>query len=183
MLRIIILITIFAANLAQGEGVELNELSWIDKKYFEKQRSVIDDLGRENFGQRLRHSADDLQLLQRILDNQKVTIFETDTHKAFGVVLGDVYVTEHGWEWREYKDKEGRTRGVCIPKTEHCVFPLSMMSRRLRVTTELEMRKIYQRGLDLLAEQMPKTPYAADEPPKPIDENVLPKRTRLIPLR
>lgn len=185
MLRKLLLTTFFAAatQAAHADKVELSELSWIDQKYFEKQRQVVDDLGRENFGQRLRGGPDDIELMQRILDGENVTIFDTDTHKAFGVVLGDVYAAEHGWQWREYKDKLGRTRGVCIPKTEHCVFPLSMMSRRLRVTTELEMAEIYQRGLDFLAEQMPKTPYSADDEPKAKDEPQIPRRAIVVPYR
>lgn len=186
MLRTVLLLTTclaMTANLAHADKVELNELSWIDKKYFDKQRQVIDDLGRENFGQRLRGGPDDIKLMQRILDAEKITIFESDIHKAFGVVLGDVYVTEHGWQWREYKDKLGRTRGVCIPKTEHCVFPLSMMSRRLRVTTELDMAEIYQRGLDFLAEQMPKTPYSTEQATPKQDEPQIPRRAIVVPYR
>ncbi len=147
--------------------VTLNEISWIDNKYFDKKRAVIDDLGRENFGARLRTNTQDIQLMQRILDGQHVTIFETETHRAFGVVLGDIYVAEHGWQWFEYKDKQGRSSAVCIPKTTHCLFPLSMMTRRLRVSTEHDMARIYKKGLDLMADVTPKLPYSAQENIKP----------------
>lgn len=151
-----------------NSDVTLNDLSWIDSKYFDKKRAVVDDLGRENYGTRLRGNTQDIHLMQRILDGQHLTIFETQTHKAFGVVLGDIYVAEQGWQWFEYKDKQGRSSAVCIPKTTHCVFPLSMMTRRLRVSTEHDMARIYQKGLDLMADVTPVLPYSADDDSKKI---------------
>ena len=62
---------------AQGEpnsDVTLTEMSWIDAKYFDKKRAVVDALGRENFGTRLRGSTQDIDLIQRILEGQHVTI-------------------------------------------------------------------------------------------------------------
>lgn len=158
-----------------NSDVTLNDLSWIDSKYFDKKRAVVDDLGRENYGTRLRGNTQDIHLMQRILDGQHLTIFETQTHKAFGVVLGDIYVAEQGWQWFEYKDKQGRSSAVCIPKTTHCVFPLSMMTRRLRVSTEHDMARIYQKGLDLMADVTPVLPYSADDDSKKI---TAPKRDR-----
>lgn len=157
------------ADDTSSHNVTLSEISWIDAKYFEKKRTIIDDLGRENYGTRLRGNIQDIQLMQRLLDGQKTTIFETDIHRAFGVVLGDIYVAEKGWQWFEYKDKQGRSRAVCLPKTQHCVFPLSMMTRRLRVSTQHDMARIYQKGLDLMAQVSPQLPYSAEkEAPKPV---------------
>ncbi|WP_053980094.1 DUF3806 domain-containing protein [Marinagarivorans algicola] len=155
------------ATSEPNNDVTLNDISWIDNKYFDKKRAVIDDLGRENFGTRLRTSIQDIQLMQRILDGQHVTIFDTETHKALGVVLGDIYVAEQGWQWFEYKDKQGRSSAVCIPKTTHCLFPLSMMTRRLRVSTEHDMARIYKKGLDLMDDVAPKLPYSTQEKIKP----------------
>lgn len=157
------------ATTEPNNDVTLSEISWIDAKYFEKKRTIIDNLGRENYGTRLRGNIKDIQLMQRLLDGQKTTIFETDIHRAFGVVLGDIYVAEKGWQWFEYKDKQGRSRAVCLPKTTHCVFPLSMMTRRLRVSTQHDVARIYQKGLDLMAQVTPQLPYSAEkEAPKPI---------------
>ncbi|HEY7771611.1 MAG TPA: DUF3806 domain-containing protein [Marinagarivorans sp.] len=163
------------------KDVSLSELSWIDQKYFEKQRQQVDDMGRENFGTRLRQNTSDLKLLQRILDGQHLTIFETEKHKAFGIALGDIYVAEHGWEWKEYKDKQGRSHGVCVPKTQECVFPLSMFTRRLRVTTELDIQRIYQKGLDLMANVTPKLPYSAAEEPEQTPTERRDKRSIVVP--
>ena len=164
-----------------NNDVTLSELSWIDKKYFEKQRQVVDNLGRENFGTRLRHNKMDIALLQRILDGQHVTIYEVDKHRAIGIAFGDIYVAEKGWQWREYKDKQGRSHGVCLPKTEHCVFPISMFTRRLRVTTEHDVERVYQKGLDLMSGVGPKLPYSVPEEPEKPQKDYDKKRTIIVP--
>ena len=154
----------FMAQANDDTAIKLSELSWIDKKYFEKQRAYVDELGRSQFGTRLRGTTADLELLQRIIDNELIGVTDTSEHKALGIVLGDIYVADKGWQWQEYQDKEGKSRGVCVPKTEQCVFPLSMMTRRLRVTTKINMEQLYQRGFDLMAETLPKLPYSAPQP-------------------
>ena len=164
-----------------NDDVTLSELSWIDQKYFEKQRQQVDDMGRENFGTRLRQNSSDIQLLQRILDGQHLTIFETEKHKAIGIAFGDIYVAEQGWEWQEYKDKQGRSHGVCVPKTQECIFPLSMFTRRLRVTTELDIQRIYQKGLDLMADVTPKLPYSAAKEPEQAPTERRDKRSIVVP--
>lgn len=158
-----------AATPEPDSSITLSELSWIDKKYFDKQRASIDELGRANFGTRVRGNEQDIALMQRIIDAELVGLFDTDTHRALGVVLGDIYVATQGWEWREYKDAQGRSHGVCLPKTQECVFPLSMFTRRLRVTTKLDVARIYQRGLDLMADAQPQLPYTAPKPKAPIE--------------
>lgn len=175
---------LFALNTAgahASDDITLSELSWIEQKYFDKKRQLVDDIGRESFGTRLRQNKMDIGLLQRILDNQKVTIYEIEKHRAIGVVLGDIYVAEEGWEWREYKDEQGRSNGVCLPKTKHCVFPVSMFTRRLRVTTELNIEKIYQKGLDLMADVGPKLPYSVPIEPENPKKDYDKKRTIIIP--
>ncbi len=154
------------ASLAQADNnsdVTLSDLNWIDQKYFDKQRSLIDELGRETFGQRVRGNSTDLELLQRIINQGKIGIYDTHEHKALGIVLGDVYVAEQGWKWQEYQDKEGKSRGVCLPDTIHCVFPISMMTRRLRITHKIDVERIYQRGLTLMEDVIPQNPYDTTE--------------------
>lgn len=163
----------------QDKSVALSDLNWIDQKYFDKQRALIDDLGRETFGQRVRKNITDVELLQRIINTGKIGIYDTDEHKALGIVLGDVYVAEQGWQWREYRDKQGKSRGVCIPDTTHCVFPISMMTRRLRLTHKIEVKRIYERGLTLMADVIPQNPYDTTEK-TPTKENTFDTRGKKI---
>jgi hypothetical protein len=180
---LILLCPLTQAQSIKTKTVTLSEISWIDSQYFEKQRQLIDELGRELFGTRLRGNKSDIQLLQRILDGNHITIFEAEKHKAFGIVLGDIYVKERGWIWQEYRDDEGRSRGVCLPKTQQCVFPLSMFTRRLGVSTEFDVNRIYQRGLDLMASEEPDLPYSVPkEIPKETKELRGP-RTIVVPFQ
>ena len=170
--------TIFADTATKD--VKVSDLSWIDKKYFDKQRVYVDDLGRERFGTRLRQNKTDLHLLQRIIDQQIVGAYDHQEQKALGIALGDIYVAQNNWQWQEYKDAEGKSYGVCVPDTSHCVFPMSMMTRRLRVTHKVNVERLYERGLSLLAPALPKTPYSAEESSK--DDTPTEKRIRTIPL-
>lgn len=161
--------------------VTLNELTWIDQKYFEKQRALIDNLGREQYGTPVRGRKIDLELLQRIIDGQHIGLYDTQEQQALGIVLGDVYIKEHNWLWREYKDKQGRSRAVCLPDTTHCLFPLSMITRRMKVTTSINIERIYHRGLSLMADVMPALPYSVPpQKPKP-QENFDKKGKKIIP--
>ncbi|MDZ7924802.1 MAG: DUF3806 domain-containing protein [Marinagarivorans sp.] len=183
-ITLVLLLSLLAttAHAADNTEVKLSEINWIDKKYFDKQRAQIDELGRSQFGTRLRGSTADLELLQRIIDNELINTTDVNDHKALGVVLGDIYVVDKGWEWKEYQDKEGKSRGVCAPKTEQCVFPISMMTRRLKVTTKINIERIYQRGLDFMAESLPKLPYSAPVPQEKTPET-RDRNTIVVPFR
>lgn len=161
--------------------IKLSELSWIDRKYFDKQRQVIDDIGRGNYGTRIRGGKTDLELLQRIIDGEHIAQNERSKQLAMGIVLGDIYVAERGLQWREYEDEAGRSRGVCLPDTEQCLFPLSMITRRMRVTEDINIQRIYDRGLELIESIMPKLPYSYSEEPVPEKREDRVKYRRAIP--
>ncbi len=180
--RLLGLCFLVLACISRADDINLSPLSTIDNNYFIKQRQTLDSLGREHFGTRLRGNRSDLELLQRLLDKGHISRFDKDLHNAFGIALGDIYVAEKGWHWQEYRDKAGRSRAVCIPQTQHCVFPLSMLNRRLRVTTDLKMVDIYQRGLDFLSQVEPKVPYSQPKPlPDVLKGEKLPPGSRVIP--
>lgn len=163
ILLIIFTSLICGISFAQSskDGPVLEELRWVDNGYLERQRAVIDEIGRSEFGTRVRKDIGDLRLLQRIIDEGLINQTQRQQLQAMGVVLGDVYVNELGLEWRVYKDAEGKSRAVCIPKTTHCLFPITMISKRASLGVKPNIRELYDKGISLIADHLPKLPYSA----------------------
>lgn len=139
----------------------IEDLRWVDSGYLERQRAVVDEIGRAEFGLRVRKDISDLRLLQRILDEDLVNQTQTVKLQAMGVVLGDVYVEELGLEWKVYRDSDGKSRAVCLPRTTHCLFPITMISKRASLGAKPNIQNLYERGKTLLSDHLPKLPYSA----------------------
>lgn len=149
------------AQASQANAPEIEQLRWVDNGYLDRQRNLIDEMGRAEFGVRLRKNIDDLRLLQRIMDEGLINQTQKVQQQAMGVVLGDIYVNELGLEWRVYRDDEGKSRAVCLPKTTHCLFPITMISKRASLGAKPDIRALYQRGVSLIEDHLPKLPYSA----------------------
>jgi hypothetical protein len=141
----------------------IDELRWVDNGFLERQRTVIDEIGRSNFGTRVRKDTSDLRLLQRILDEDLVNQTQIVELQAMGVVLGDVYVKELGLEWKVYLDQDGKSRAVCLPKTTHCLFPVTMISKRATLGVKPNIQELYKKGVSIMSPYLPKVPYSSDK--------------------
>lgn len=140
---------------------DIEDLAWVDNGYLERQRQLIDEISRSEFGRPVRRDLSDLTVLERIIENELVNRTETQTLQAMGVVLGDIYVAELNMQWRVYNDRQGKSRAVCLPDTTHCLFPITMISRRAEAGSRLDVRRIYERGVELMRPYIPKLPYSA----------------------
>ncbi|UTF60455.1 DUF3806 domain-containing protein [Gilvimarinus sp. DA14] len=140
--------------------VTISDLSWTDESFLSQQRARIDRLARENLGSQIRGDKSDLSTLQRIIDRELVKKDDTITQQALGVVLGDVMLKdEQELTWKVYEDKVGRSRALCAMSVEECLFPVTMLSRRMRVGLKPDVKKVYVEALELIAESLPKLPY------------------------
>jgi hypothetical protein len=164
ILTILLICIISGASWAQSSAPApvIEELRWVDNGYLERQRALIDEIGRSEFGTRVRKDISDLRLLQRIMDADLVNQTQLVEQQAMGVVLGDVYVNELGLEWRVYQDQEGKSRAVCIPNSSHCLFPITMISKRASLGVKPDIRGLYDRGISLIKEHLPKLPYSTN---------------------
>lgn len=162
-LIILLMSIICGASWAQSTSSPpvIEELRWVDTGHLERQRGLIDEIGRSEFGARVRQDISDLRLLQRIMDEGLINQTQTQALQAMGVVLGDIYVAELGLQWRVYCDEEGKSRAVCVPDTSHCLFPVTMISKRASLGVKPNIRELYERGVSLIKEHLPKLPYSA----------------------
>ena len=53
----------------------------------------------------------------------------------------------------------GRSRALRYQQTDHYLFPMTMISRRLEVDNRATVAAIYQRAVDIIKPQLPKLPF------------------------
>ncbi|BFM20169.1 DUF3806 domain-containing protein [Gilvimarinus japonicus] len=135
-------------------------LSWTDSSYLAKQRARVDRLTRENTGTPIRGDKSDLNTLQRVVDRELVANDDKLTLQALGVVLADVMLSdEPALAWKIYEDRRGRSRALCINDTKDCLFPVTMLSRRMKVGLKPDVKKVYVEAMELVGAQLPELPY------------------------
>jgi hypothetical protein len=154
-----------SAAWAQGK-VEVRDLNLLERQHNARQIQLIDDIGREKLGQPIRHNKDDLELLQRIIHLGLVDQNDTNAQQAMGVVLGDVLVRELGLEWKSYTDHLGESRATCAPNTQECLFPVTMLSRRMAVGLLPNVSKLFEDTSAMIAPYLPQNPYAQPIAPR-----------------
>lgn len=155
-----------AAGTASAD-VEITELDWNTLRQHDRQREWIIELAREELAERIRQDQSDLKTLQRLIDRKLIPQSDAMRLQALGVILGDVFNAQLGLEWRSYKDDKGKSRASCLPGTEHCLFPITMLSRRIEVGLRPDVSKIYLEAAELMDPYLPKSPYDAKSKRKP----------------
>lgn len=153
----------FAWAQSGREGEEewplITELTWMDRNHLTQQRQFVDDLAGSELGRPVRGNKSDLELLQRIVNEGLIGRTETQDLQALGAVLGDVYVNEYELEWRAYEDEKGRSRAVCVPNSGNCLFPVTMLSRRIAAGLTPDVNEVYNKGVDLIKPYLPERPF------------------------
>jgi hypothetical protein len=162
-----LIITCCFSSVAWAQGkVEVRDLNLLERQHNARQIQLIDDIGREKLGQPVRNNKDDLELLQRIIHQGLVDQNDTNAQQAMGVVLGDVLVRELGLEWKSYTDHLGESRATCAPNTQECLFPVTMLSRRMAVGLLPNVNKLFEDTSAMIAPHLPQNPYAQPIAPR-----------------
>lgn len=131
------------------------DLTWADESDLERKEQAVERIGQRHFGQSLRHDKSDLELLQRIADRKLIKENDLENLQALGVVLGNTLQQELGLEWKVYADEKGRSRALCVPETENCLFPMTMLSRRLEVGLPVDVETIYEDAVAAIDPYLP----------------------------
>lgn len=141
--------------------IQIKELGWMDKNRMDQETTKINELTQTKLGTPLRRDLSDLSTLQRIVDKELVATDNFELQQAMGVVLGNVMLADfpNTLEWKIYEDELGRSRALCARKTNDCLFPVTMLSRRMEVGTKPNVRKIYDDALLRMEKHLPKLPY------------------------
>lgn len=130
-------------------------------QFLTKQRARVDSITRKHFGRQLAGGNTNKSLLQRIIDEQVVAATEKLDLQGMGVVLGDLFVdTDKNLVWKLYEDDLGVSHAVCVNDTKHCIFPVTMISRRIEGGAPVDVNRLYRKGLDSMRDYLPKLPYS-----------------------
>ncbi len=150
-----------APTIETKKEIQIKELGWMDKNRMDQETTKINELTQTKLGTPLRRDLSDLSTLQRIVDKELVTTDNFELQQAMGVVLGNVMLADfpNTLEWKIYEDELGRSRALCARKTNDCLFPVTMLSRRMEVGTKPNVRKIYDDALLRMEKHLPKLPY------------------------
>ncbi|MEQ8517357.1 MAG: DUF3806 domain-containing protein [Chromatocurvus sp.] len=133
------------------DQVRVSELTPLDKQFMQRQRDSIEDLARRYTGSGFDGSpANDISLLQRLLDERRVRPDQTEELQAMGILLGDVLAKELDMHWVVYEDPLGRSRALRYRDTENYLFPVTMISRRQSVGNDRPVQEIYDKAVSLI---------------------------------
>lgn len=162
---IIFSILVFSAQLyaddSQLKAVIIEDLGWMDKNKMQQQEDQINNLVKSKLGLSIHKNWDDIALLQQMIDRKLVATNDASTQEAMGVVLGNIMQADFPshLQWKIYKDKLGRSKALCIKGTEECLFPVTMLSRRMRLEMQVNVSEVYDNAIDQAASKLPKMPY------------------------
>src|SRR5690606_8415097 len=102
------------ASNNRDQEISIENLSWADRNYLEKQVATIDEIAHIQLGTQVRQKLSDLELLQRIVDRGLIPQNRVQDLQAMGVVLGNVMIADiPALEWKVYQDSLGRSRALC----------------------------------------------------------------------
>ena len=145
------------------ETVTIRDLNWMNDNFLQEQRRVADDYVRAHLGRQLHQKRSDLELLSRLVAEHKLENADKKTLQALGVALGDVFLNEHKkLRWQVYEDTAGSSHAICLAETEHCIFPITMISRRVEAGFSPDVEALYNETLKNMKAHFPKLPYSRD---------------------
>ena len=149
------------ADDTQLKAVTVEAISWMDKNKMQQQQDEIKKLAKSKLGLDLHNNWDDIGLLQQIIDRKLVATNDVSTQEAMGVILGNIMQADFPshLQWKIYNDKVGRSKAICIKGTAECLFPVTMLSRRMRLEMQINVAEIYDNAIAQAASKLPKVPY------------------------
>jgi hypothetical protein len=109
-----------------------------------RQLHVAETLIHELTGSDLSESADDLRLLQAVIDAGAVRTDQTYELQCLGVVLGRLLVLAiPGLDWAMVEDEYGRDAALRFEETPILLFPLTMISKRVENGQDVDVRALF----------------------------------------
>lgn len=164
VLGVFLLIGKLAYANVQLQEVTIEELSWMDKNKMQQQEDKIKEIARSKLGSSINRNWGDIAVLQRMIDQKLIKSDDFATQEAMGVILGNVMQKDFPshLQWKVYKDKQGRSKALCVVKTQECLFPITMLSRRMQLEMEVDVTTIYDNAINQIAFALPKMPYGEE---------------------
>lgn len=146
--------------LQAQEEPQISALSALDRQFMQQQRDLMSEIVASRYGRQFNGIRDnDLELLQRILDDRLVQPEQTRELQAMGVIMGDLLAEELGLDWVIYEDSVGRSRALRYRDTNNYLFPMTMISRRRAVDNRTPVADIYRKAQEAMRAVIPPLPF------------------------
>lgn len=159
LLALLLLVSFGSAALAKPKPPEMRPLGWLGRHHIENQVAKVDALAREKLGMQVHGDQSDLELLQRIINKGLIKKEDRLMLQAMGAVLGNALQRELGMDWTEYEDRLGQSRALCVADTDHCLFPITMLSRRMEVGLLPNVKEVFDYCVELMTPYIPVDSY------------------------
>jgi len=156
----------FGPNLSKPKKGEvlIRDLNSLNEGFLDKQREVANNLVRFKLGRQLHKQQADLKVIQKAIDRGYLADESKETLQAFGAAMGDVFANAHkNLNWKVYEDELGASHAVCLDETVQCIFPMTILSRRIEAGLEPNVSKIFNDILGTFKPYFPKLPYSRDQ--------------------
>lgn len=135
---------------------KIESLKWLNEDFLARQRTLINEVTRDKYAKPFRNDTRDIALLQRLIDDEIIPIDEKKMLQAMGVILGDLYVKNNKYlDWQVYKEKDIWSHAVCAKGTKDCLFPITMLSRRIELGVKPNVANVYSKGKKLIENSVP----------------------------
>ena len=142
------------------DALRISDLTPIDRRFMTEQREYLTDLAERQYGRGFNGNKDnDLQLLQRLLDDGLVSGEQTQALQGMGVIMGDLLAVEFDLHWVIYEDRLGRSRALRYQQTDNYLFPITMISRRREVDNRTPVTEIYTKAASTISAAIPALPF------------------------
>jgi hypothetical protein len=162
LISLILLAPGSATTFAQSPtDANVSALGWIDENQMKQDAAKVNELTLSKIGTPIRRDLRDLDTLQKLLDQNLVAKDDYKTQQAMGIILGNVMQADfpETLEWKIYEDNIGRSRALCVKESTHCLFPITMLSRRIELGSKPDVKKIYIDAIALMEKHLPQLPY------------------------
>ncbi len=132
-----------ASNVAMEQKITAPTES--DRKQLaERESAVLRLIQARHPDAKLIHDENDLQWLQRLVDEKTLRPNQTYELQSLGLVLGQVFVAQTPLKWIVVEDEFGRDLALQYPNTSVIVFPLTMISKRVEDGRDVEVLALYR---------------------------------------
>ena len=136
-----------------GPAPQFRELSREDRARLDRQRAVIAAAAKARYGTpRLTGTANDLPVLQKLIDDMAFNKTQTYELQCLGVVFGDVLASELPLRWVIVTDEFGIDPTLRFKSTTLQVNALTMISKRIERDERVNVSDLLRTTREYLAD-------------------------------
>ena len=144
--------TLLLADNADEKNWRTMPFNQSDQNYLALSRQRLTQKTQTFFGTQFHGTrAHDIPLLQRLLDEKKITTDQRQLLQDMGVILADILLREFNVKWVAYHDRHGRSRALQLKHSDYFFFPITMISRRAETGLAVDIDALYQQVAQKIA--------------------------------